>query len=118
MNNYEKEGRMAGKVTHWAEAEAVEMMPGVTRRTLAQTDDMMLLEIRLAANLDFPVHSHPHRQVGYVVSGEVVMTIDGQATVCKPGDGYTIPGGVEHGAATNADTVVIDCFTPPREDYQ
>lgn len=109
---------MTGKVTRWKDVEPVEMLPGVTRRTLAVTDRLMLVEFRLQAGATVPLHSHPHDQVGYVVSGEVILTVDGQEFRCGPGDAYAIPGGVEHAARAEVDTVLIDVFHPPREEYR
>jgi quercetin dioxygenase-like cupin family protein len=57
------------------------------------------------------MHSHPNEQVGYVISGELEMTIDGVVRVCAPGDCYHIPGDVEHMGRAVSDCVVIDCFT-------
>ena len=65
-----------------------------------------------------PLHSHPHEQLGYVISGSIAMNIAGEVTVLGPGDGYTLAGGVEHGGTAGADgCVVVDVFAPVREDY-
>lgn len=109
---------MAGQVTRWADVEPVEMLPGVTRRTLAVTDRLMLVEFRMQPGAEVPLHSHPHDQVGYVVSGEAIMNIGGREVRCGPGDAYAIPGGVEHAARFEVETVLIDVFHPPREDYR
>lgn len=105
-------------IVRWADAKPVEMLPGLTRRVLGETEDAMVVEFRAKAAVKVPAHSHPNDQVGYVVSGEVEITIDGVATVCKPGDSYAIPGGVEHSAVFPVESIVIDCFSPPREDYR
>ncbi len=109
---------MSGKVTRWEEATPVEMLPGVVRRTLGLTDRLMLLEIRLQAGATVPRHAHPHDQVGYVISGEVIFTIGDQNIRCGPGDGYAIPGGVEHAAHATVDAVLVEVFHPPREEYR
>ncbi len=105
-------------IVRWEEAQPVEMLPGLTRRTLGVTENAMIAEFRAKAGVEVPLHSHPHQQIGYVVSGETVITINGQATSCKPGDSYAIPGGAEHGALFPVESVVIDCFSPPRDDYR
>jgi quercetin dioxygenase-like cupin family protein len=102
----------------WGEASPVEMVPGFFRRTLGQTGDVMLVEFRAEANVELPDHSHPHQQIGYLVSGKMEITIDGVAYQPAPGDCWSIPGGVPHQATFQAETVVIECFSPPREDYQ
>ncbi len=108
---------MSAKVIRHDEAQPVEMLAGVVRRTMAVTERLMLCEFTLNAGSEVPVHTHPHDQVGYVVSGAVVMIIDGRETRCGPGDAYAIPGGVPHGARALEDSLLIDVFHPPREDY-
>jgi quercetin dioxygenase-like cupin family protein len=102
----------------WAEVEPVEALPGLDRRTLGCSERLLIAEFRAAPGVDVPRHSHPHDQVGYVVSGEVQLTIGDETVRCAPGDSYAIPGGVEHGARFLSQCVVIDCFSPPREDYR
>jgi quercetin dioxygenase-like cupin family protein len=99
-------------------AEPVAMLPGITRRTLADGATMMLCEITLEAGVEVPVHSHPHEQVGYVVRGRLEMIIDGQRREVGPGDSYYAPGDVPHGAHALETSVVVDVFNPPRDDYR
>jgi quercetin dioxygenase-like cupin family protein len=98
--------------------EPVEMLPGVHRRTLATTDDMMLVEITLDKGAVVPLHHHANHQVGYVISGEIELTIGGVTRNCQPGDSYAMPGDVEHRALAVTECVVVDIFAPPREDYR
>jgi unsaturated pyranuronate lyase len=107
-----------GGMTHWADAKPVEMVPGVTRRMMTETADMMLVEVRALAGAHVPIHSHPHQQITYVISGQVDMTIDGKLYSCKAGDSCPIPGGAEHMADFPVDTMLVDCFSPPREEYR
>ncbi len=96
----------------------VEMLPGVHRRTMATTDEAMLCEFYLQRDSVVPPHSHKNDQVGYVVLGKIEMTIGDVVFVCIPGESYAIPGGIIHSARALADSVVIDAFSPPREDYR
>ncbi len=105
-------------IVRWGDVKPVEMVPGLIRRTLGETDGVMIAEFRARAGVELPTHSHPHQQVGYVVSGEVNITIDGQTYNCRPGDSYAIPGDVLHSAMFPIESIVIDCFSPPREDYR
>ncbi len=102
----------------WADIEPVEMLPGLDRRTLGCGERLMIAEFRAGAGVEVPMHRHPHEQVGYVVSGEVELTIGDETECCRPGDSYTIPGGVAHGARFVSECVIIDGFSPPREDYR
>jgi quercetin dioxygenase-like cupin family protein len=100
------------------DATPVEMLPGLVRRTLADDESMMLCEFTFDAGVEVPNHSHPHEQVGYVVSGRLRMIVDGQSHDLGPGDSYHAPSNVPHGALTLEPSVVVDVFSPPREDYR
>lgn len=100
------------------DAKQVEMLPGVHRRTMAITPAMMVCEVFIQREAVVPLHDHPNEQTGYVVRGKLQMTIGGETRVCAPGDSYAIPGGVPHTATALQDTLLIDIFSPPREDYR
>ncbi len=101
-----------------ADAPPVEMLPGLVRRTLADGESLMLCEFTFEADVEIPTHSHPHEQVGYVVSGRIRLTVGGQSRELGPGDSYRAPSGVPHSALTLEPAVVVDTFSPPREDYR
>lgn len=110
---------MAGEqVFQYQDATPVEMLPGVVRRTLAQNADMQIVEIRLEAGSEIPTHSHFNHQAEYLVSGEMVMTIDGVDYPCKAGDSWVVPGNMEHSARMITDVVIIANFSPARDDYK
>ena len=52
--------------------------PGVTRRVLAYTDGLMCVENTFEQGAVGALHSHPHTQITYVVSGAFAFTIDGE----------------------------------------
>jgi len=99
------------------QTKQVEMMTGVLRRTLGHGAQMLLAEFALAPGSEVPIHSHPHDQVGYVVSGSMELTIHEEARTCEAGDSYYIPGDTPHKAVVAEGAVVVDVFCPPREDY-
>jgi len=101
-----------------ADAPAVEMLPGLVRRTLADGERLMICEFTFDAHVRIPDHAHPHEQVGYVVSGRIAMTVAGETFELGPGDSYGAPSNVRHSAFTLEPTVVVDTFSPPREDYR
>ncbi len=98
--------------------EQVEMLAGIHRRTMATTDEVMLCEFFLQRDAVVPLHQHMNDQVGYVVYGKVEMTIGDTMRTCLPGDTYAVPGGVFHSARALVDSLVIDAFSPPRNDYR
>lgn len=100
------------------DAEQVEMLEKIHRRTMATTDEAMLCEFFMERNAAVPPHSHMNDQVGYVVFGELKMIIGGVSQICRSGDSYAVPGGIIHSAHALVDTLVIDTFSPPRNDYR
>ena len=99
------------------EAKAVDMLPGVVRRTLNAGDRMTLHEISIAAGAEVPMHTHPHEQTGYVSRGRVRFTVGKEDRELVPGDGYHIPGEQPHGVTALEDSICIDVFSPPRTEY-
>ncbi len=101
-----------------AEVDAVEMLPGVWRRTLDYGERLMVVQVTLEEGVVVPVHRHPHEQITYVVEGQLSIEVGGQTHVLGSGDSLLLPGDVEHGATAIERTLVIDTFSPPREDYK
>ena len=99
------------------EAKAVDMLPGVVRRTLNAGERMTLHEISITRGSTVPLHTHPHEQTGYVSRGRVVFTIGDEERELGPGDGYHVPGEEPHMVTALEDAVCIDVFSPPRTEY-
>ncbi len=100
------------------DVEPVEMVPGVWRRTLAWGERLMVIQTTLEEEAVVPVHSHPHEQITYVIEGKLSMQVEGQSCVLQAGDSLLFPSNVEHGATALQRTLVIDTFSPPREEYK
>ena len=100
------------------DAHQIEMLSGIHRRTMGTTDEAMLCEFFIQRESLVPPHSHRNDQVGYVIYGQIEMTIGDITSVINPGDSYAIPGGIIHSARAVVDSLVIDCFSPPRDDYR
>ena len=101
-----------------AEVEPVGAETGVWRRILVFGDKVMLVHIALEEGAIVPNHKHPNEQAGYVVEGEMLLTIAGQSRTVKAGESYLIPYDAEHGAKAIAHTIIIESFSPPREDLK
>lgn len=101
-----------------AETPAVQIFPGVFRRTIVWGANAMVCEITLPAGSRVVPHSHPHEQCGYLVSGALEFTIDGQTSVIRQGGGWAVPGGATHSVVALEDSIAIDVFSPVREEYK
>lgn len=90
---------------------------GVVRRVLAYDDGMMMVENTFETGAVGAVHSHPHLQTAYIAEGEFTFEIDGVGKRVKKGDSVLLPCNVPHGLVCHRAGVVLDVFTPMREDF-
>ena len=100
------------------DVEPVEMVPGVWRRTLAWGERLMVVQVTLEEGAVVPAHRHPHEQITCVIEGELAMEVEGRTHVLGAGDSLLFPTDVEHGATALKRTLVVDTFSPPREEYK
>ncbi len=100
------------------EAEPVEMLPGVFRRTMTDGEKMMLVEVHMDKDAVVPMHTHPHEQTGYLVSGRCRLQIGKDVRDLEAGGCWMIPGDVPHRATALEDCVFVDVFSPPRDEYR
>ena len=78
----------------------------------------MLSYLKMEAGAEVPTHSHPHEQAGMLLEGKLELTIGDEIRVMQPGEMYLVPGGVSHRAvAIDGPALVLDIFSPIREDY-
>ena len=90
---------------------------GVTRRILAYNDGLMCVENTFETGAVGALHSHPHTQITYVVSGKFTFTIDGVTKIVTPGDTMLKTDSVIHGCTCLEAGILLDIFTPMREDF-
>lgn len=91
--------------------------PGVTRRIIARGGNMMLVHVTFEKGTVAPVHQHVHEQLSYIVSGSFEYTMGGQTYQLKAGDSYYVVPNEGHGIRALEDSVILDIFTPQREDF-
>jgi len=94
------------------------LAPGVTAK-IASGEKLMFSIVTLAPNAVVPTHSHPHEQMGMLVSGTMEFTIAGETRVFSGNELSLVPGGVPHAAKGGPEgAVALDAFSPPREEYR
>jgi quercetin dioxygenase-like cupin family protein len=98
-------------------AKESEPETGLKRRVLAYNDKLLVAEHEMKKGWVGKVHSHRHEQVVYVVRGHLTVTCRERTFDVRTGDTFAVRGGVEHGASAVEDSLVVDVFTPCREDY-
>jgi quercetin dioxygenase-like cupin family protein len=92
-------------------------LEGIARKTLVYGDHTLMVEFRLQKGAVLPLHSHPHEQTGYLVSGNIRLTIGAEIRDMLPGDSWCIAGDLLHCAEIIENSVAIEVFSPVREDY-
>lgn len=105
-------------IAHASQEGFISTPEGGERQVLSYGGGLMLVQFTFDAGVQTAMHSHPHEQVGYVVSGSIDLIMDGQATVrLTAGSSYYVAPNIQHGIVTHEPTVLLDCFTPVREDF-
>jgi len=95
-----------------------ELVPGVTAK-IASGERIMFSLVTLEPNAVVPEHSHPHEQMGMMVSGTMRFSIAGETRTFSGNEIYLVPGGVLHKAVAGpGGAVALDVFSPPREEYR
>ena len=94
------------------------LAPGVTAR-IVSGEKLMFSLVTLAPGAVVPTHSHPHEQLGMMVSGTMEFTIAGETRTLSGNELYVVPGGVPHAAKAGPEgAVALDAFSPPRDEYR
>lgn len=94
-----------------------ELSGGVRRRILANDEKMMAVEVDFDEGAVGAMHTHPHEQISYVLSGEFSATIGDEVRLIKAGDTYYTKPNEPHGVVCLKAGRLLDIFTPRREDF-
>jgi quercetin dioxygenase-like cupin family protein len=96
-------------------------MKGKITRRIVSGDQVMSAEIFLAKGDDVPRHSHPNEQVSHILSGALSFSLGeegaDEVVVVRGGEVLVIPANLPHAAVALEDTLAIDIFAPPRQDW-
>ncbi|UFH57304.1 cupin domain-containing protein [Spirosoma sp. KNUC1025] len=90
---------------------------GVKRKIMTYDANLMMVKVAFDAGGIGTPHSHRHTQMSYVASGAFSITIADETRIVREGDAYYIPPNVWHGAVCEEAGVLVDIFTPMREDF-
>ncbi|MHA1248856.1 MAG: cupin domain-containing protein [Candidatus Helarchaeota archaeon] len=98
--------------------EEIEAVEGIFRKTLVYDDNLMMIQFKLLKGAELPLHSHPHQQMGYIISGKLEFYVDNKTIILEAGDSYLVKSNIKHGAKVLETSIVIDVFRPARDDYK
>ncbi|WP_378955066.1 cupin domain-containing protein [Pelosinus sp. sgz500959] len=90
-----------------------------SQKVLVAGDNIMLVEFYFDKGGIGVLHKHDdHEQIGYVAKGSFEITVANETKIAKQGDCYYAAKNVWHGVvALEDDSVLVDSFTPLREDF-
>jgi quercetin dioxygenase-like cupin family protein len=100
----------------WSTVPIEDLNPLLQRHFIVG-QDIMLARVLLKKGCIVPEHSHHNEQVTYILEGALKFWIDGKEVVVNAGEVLTIPPHMPHKAEALVDTVDLDVFNPPREDW-
>jgi quercetin dioxygenase-like cupin family protein len=97
-----------------------EKVSAMLDRRLITGDRMMLAHVYLKKGCVVPKHSHENEQFTYILEGALRFWIgedEKEEVVVRAGEVLHIPSNVLHKAEALEDTLDVDVFSPPREDW-
>jgi quercetin dioxygenase-like cupin family protein len=104
----------------FVEAEKIKWEPvadGVQRKILGYDEKIMMVKVDFKKGGIGALHKHPHSQVTFLAKGVFEVQIGEEKKILKEGDCFYIPPDVIHGVVTLEDGLLIDVFSPMREDF-
>jgi len=90
---------------------------GMRRKIMAYDDKLMVVKVEFETGGIGTLHQHFHSQITHVESGVFEVEIGDEKKILKGGDAFYIPSNVIHGAVCLEAGVLIDVFSPMREDF-
>ena len=104
------------KYTKWSDVELEHLNPQLDRQMITG-EKLMIARVLLKKGVIVPEHSHENEQLTYILEGALKFWIDGREIVVHAGEVLCIPPHMPHKAQAMEDTVDLDVFYPPRQDW-
>ena len=103
--------------TDWSRVPVERLEDGVERQMIVG-ENVMVCRLRFAPRVVTPAHEHPHEQITLVERGRLLFTVGDERRVAEAGDVLHFPPGSWHGATMlDEEVILIDIFSPIREDF-
>ena len=109
----------SAKHYRWEELPAEKLKDGLTRR-LVTSDRMMIAHVYLKKGIEVPRHSHENEQITYILEGALQFQLGAKGErelIVRAGEVLVIPSYLPHSAVALEDTLDVDVFNPPRQDW-
>src|SRR5699024_1170951 len=98
-------------INEWDQVET-----GVERKIFSPGKSIMMMEVNFEKGAEGKLHDHHHEQFTYVLEGEFKCIIDDREQIVKAGETIFIPPNIKHDVIALEEGVLLDTFTPLRED--
>lgn len=99
------------------EAQKRKVKEGIEMCVLAWGGALMMTQVFFKKGTSSESHSHKHEQLSYVVEGDFIYAVDDKRYEVKKGHSIYIPPNVPHWVEAITDGILVDVFTPTREDF-
>lgn len=90
---------------------------GIQRQIFGYDDRIMMVKVKFEQGAIGVLHQHPHTQISYIESGSFEATISGIQKILRKGDGFFVPPNEIHGVVCLEEGILVDVFSPHREDF-
>ena len=90
---------------------------GIRRKILGYEKDIMLVAVEFKKDAAANIHKHPHTQISHIVRGSFEVNINNEKKIMKAGDVFLVLPNLDHGVTALEDSMLVDVFTPYREDF-
>ncbi|WP_333661153.1 cupin domain-containing protein [Chishuiella changwenlii] len=90
---------------------------GVKRQFVGYNSQIMMVIVKFEKGAIGALHQHFHSQITYVAEGSFEVTNNNQIKILNKGDGFFAQPNIEHGVVCLEEGILIDSFTPYREDF-
>lgn len=105
------------KLYKYDETGFLSVRPGVGVKVL-HTERMSVAAWKFDKGVGGDMHSHPQEQIAYILKGRVEMRTEAGAVEVRAGDMIVFAGNEAHGSTALEDSIVLDTFSSPREDFK
>ena len=100
-----------------AEMEWEDLGGGISRQIMGWDEKIMMVKVKFEKGAEGSPHNHFHTQTTYIVEGKFEFTVGSEKKVVQAGDGLYVPSDAIHGAVCLEEGILIDVFSPAREDF-
>jgi quercetin dioxygenase-like cupin family protein len=104
------------KYLAWKDVEREQLNPHIDREMVVG-NKIMLARVLMKKGAHVPMHHHHNEQVTYILEGVLKFNVGGKEILVRAGEVLCIPPNMPHEAWALKDTVDLDVFNPPREDW-